>query len=72
MGYKIVVNADMVTDYQFQSARRVKIEKNVAQAFGWNEGDRIIELADYNKEIVILIKKEKFEKLLKDKVIEII
>lgn len=72
MVYRIVIEADMVRDYQVQSKRRVKIEDNVAQAFGWNEGDRIIELADYNKGIVILMKKETFEKLLKDKVIEII
>jgi len=72
MGYKIVINADFVKDYQLQSARRIKIAEDVTNCLGWKEKDRIFELVDKNNRVVILVKREDFEKLLKDGTIEIV
>jgi len=72
MAYNIVINADFVTTYQLQSAKRVRIAQSVIDSLGWKEGDQIFELVDTNKKIVILIKKNDFEKLLKEGSIKMI
>lgn len=72
MVYRIVVDADFVRDYQLQSSRRVKIANNVTSNLGWKKGDRIFELVDEKKKVVILVKKDDFERLLENGIIKIL
>ena len=69
---EIVVDADFIRDYRLQSSRRVKIAENVTSNLGWREGDRIFELVDEKKKVVILVKKDDFERLLRNGIINIV
>ncbi len=72
MVYRIVVDADFVRDYQLQSSRRVKIAENITSNLGWKERDRIFELVDEKKKVVILVKRDDFERLLENGTIKIL
>jgi len=72
MVYRIVVDADFVRDYQLQSSSRVRIAESVTSNLGWKKGDRIFELVDEKKRIVILVKKDDFERLLENGTIKIL
>ncbi len=60
---KLELNAKVVNIYRLQSARRVKISLEICEELGWKEGDKIVELVDKDKKVVVLIKREDFEKI---------
>ena len=60
---KLELNAKVVNIYRLQSARRVKISLEICEELGWKEGDKIVELVDKEKKVVVLIKREDFEKI---------
>ncbi len=62
---KLELNAKVVNIYRLQSARRVKIAPEVCEELGWKEGDKIVELIDKDKKVVVLIKGEDFEEISK-------
>ncbi len=62
----VLDNVEVVDVYKLQSARRVKIALEICEKLGWKEGDRIMELVDKEKKVVVLVKREDYEKIVGD------
>lgn len=60
----VLDNVEVVDMYKLQSARRVKIALEICEKLGWKEGDRIMELVDKEKKVVVLVKREDYEKIV--------
>jgi len=60
----VLGNVEVVDVYKLQSARRVKIALEICEKLDWKEGDRIMELVDKEKKVVVLVKREDYEKIV--------
>lgn len=47
--------------YRIQSGKRVKIAQEAVDLLGLNEGDKLVELLDEEKRVIVLMKREDYE-----------
>ncbi|RLF38480.1 MAG: hypothetical protein DRN00_04045 [Thermoplasmata archaeon] len=72
MPYRLTVDAEFVKSYKLQHLNRIKINRDVAVSLGWEPSSTIVlELVDMERKVVILVKKEDFERLLSSGDLEI-
>ncbi len=70
--FRIVVDCDLAGISKIQNGWRIKIARNRRNAWSWREGDEVVQLADDKDEILIILKKDKFDQLVKNGVIKIV
>ena len=72
MPYRITIQGDLAGISKIQSGWRVKIAKSKRNSWSWKEGDDIVQIADDNNEILVVLRKDRFDELVKNGVIQIV
>jgi hypothetical protein len=72
MGYKVQAKADLGGTSKIHTGWKIKITKDARSSWSWKEGDDVIQLIDSENEILIVVKKDNFDKLIKRGVIQVV
>lgn len=72
MPYRVTIQGDLAGISKIQSSWRIKITKNKRNSWSWKEGDDIVQIADDSNEILIILRKDRFDDLVKRGVIQVV